>query len=72
MFICTVGSDGSTATHTLEELMEVDLVGQRRVILQVSFPPLPDDVFVRTIKVRRGSSGGGKNYRSVELQRVLF
>lgn len=50
--ITTVGSDGSTATHTLEELMEVDLVGQRRIILQVSFPPLPEDVYVRTIKVR--------------------
>ena len=54
MFIGTVGPDGSSDTHTLEELMGVDLVGQRRIILQLSLPPLPDNVFVRTIKVRRG------------------
>ncbi|XP_063842980.1 xanthine dehydrogenase/oxidase-like isoform X2 [Scylla paramamosain] len=54
--ITTVSPDGSSDTHTLEELMEVDLVGQRRVILQVSLPPLPDDVFVRTIKVRPRTS----------------
>ncbi|MPC17990.1 Xanthine dehydrogenase/oxidase [Portunus trituberculatus] len=54
--ITTVGPDGSSDTHTLEELMEVDLVGQRRVILQLSLPPLPDNVFVRTIKVRPRTS----------------
>ncbi|KAG0710872.1 Xanthine dehydrogenase [Chionoecetes opilio] len=50
--ITTVGPDGSTSIHTPEELLEKDLVAERRVILQLSFPPHGDNVFVRTIKVR--------------------
>lgn len=47
----SVGTDGSTSQHTLEELLDVDLVGSRRVIQELSLPPLGDNDIVRTIKV---------------------
>ncbi len=50
----TVGTDGSSSQHSMEELLALDLVGSRRIILEMSLPPHGDNVTVRTIKASRG------------------
>lgn len=50
--VTTVSTDGSSSQHTLEQLLALDLVGSRQVILELRLPPLGDDVIFRTIKVR--------------------
>lgn len=54
MCVGAVGPKGSSSQYTLEELLEVDLVGGRQVILELSLPPLGDNVVLRTIKVSKG------------------
>ncbi|XP_069165338.1 xanthine dehydrogenase/oxidase-like [Procambarus clarkii] len=49
--ITTAGTDGVTATHTVEELLQVDLKGERRVILEMSLPPMAEDEVFRVFKV---------------------
>ncbi|XP_068204498.1 xanthine dehydrogenase/oxidase-like isoform X2 [Palaemon carinicauda] len=48
----TLGTtDGSTTTHTLEELLGMDLVGDRKVILLLTLPKMADNVVFRVFKV---------------------
>nr|XP_045608547.1 xanthine dehydrogenase/oxidase-like [Procambarus clarkii] len=49
--ITTGGPDGPSEKLTLEELLEDDLVGKRRVILDMILPPQPEDVVIRTFKI---------------------
>ncbi|XP_042212779.1 indole-3-acetaldehyde oxidase-like [Homarus americanus] len=49
--ITTGGPDGSLEKYNLEELLEVDLVGRRRVILDVVLTPASEDTVVRTFKI---------------------
>ncbi|KAK7074023.1 hypothetical protein SK128_004965 [Halocaridina rubra] len=48
----TVGTtDGSTTTHSVEELIGMDLVTNRKVILHITFPKMADNVIFRVFKV---------------------
>ncbi|XP_069995409.1 xanthine dehydrogenase/oxidase isoform X1 [Penaeus vannamei] len=49
--VTTALPTGSTSTHTLEELLNLDLQKERRVILEMRLPPMPDDVDFRVFKV---------------------
>ncbi|XP_042860846.1 xanthine dehydrogenase/oxidase-like [Penaeus japonicus] len=49
--ITTALPNGSTSTHTLEELLELDLQKERRVILEMRLPPMADNVKFRVFKV---------------------
>lgn len=48
----TLGTtDGSTTTHTMEELLAMDLVGDRKIILELTLPKMADNVVFRVFKV---------------------
>lgn len=62
-----MSTDGSSSQHTLEELLALDLVGGRQVILELRLPPLGDDVIFRTMKVSKGK----ERFKSVNIWHSL-
>nr|XP_053653015.1 xanthine dehydrogenase/oxidase-like [Cherax quadricarinatus] len=49
--ITTAGTDGVTANHTVEELVKIDLKGERQVILRLSLAPVGEDEVIRVFKI---------------------
>ncbi|KAK3879999.1 hypothetical protein Pcinc_015481 [Petrolisthes cinctipes] len=49
--VTTATPDGTTTQHSMEELLGLDLVGERRFIIDLSIPTLPDDAAFKAYKV---------------------